>query len=140
MSPCPLCRPKAGKQSDTQVCTSTAASLVSVAVTALGSERVIVVYSTDLQHPHADPDGYFDPACIDATLEANMRAVILGQGDCQSQQPSMDGAALGRVIRAPQLQPIRLVLLTSPGRRKEGPPVAEISFAACLTKPAPPRT
>jgi len=39
--------------------------------------RVPVIYSTDLLHPHVDPDDHFDLACLYAIPEADLRAVIL---------------------------------------------------------------
>ena len=53
------------------------------------------------------------------------------------QMPGMDGAALGRAIKADaSLNPIRLVLLTSLGLSGAAQSMVEIGFAACLTKPA----
>ena len=39
--------------------------------------RIPVIYSTDLMHPHEDPDDHFDLACLYAMPEADLRAVIL---------------------------------------------------------------
>ncbi len=36
-----------------------------------------VIYSTDMMHPHEDPDDHFDLACLYALPEADLRAVIL---------------------------------------------------------------
>jgi signal transduction histidine kinase/CheY-like chemotaxis protein len=53
------------------------------------------------------------------------------------QMPGIDGVALCRAIKADaSLNPIRLVLLTSLGLGGASQSMAEIGFAACLTKPA----
>ena len=53
------------------------------------------------------------------------------------QMPGMDGAELARAIKADEtLRDIRLVLMTSLGRRGEARQMEEIGFAAYLTKPA----
>jgi hypothetical protein len=54
-------------------------------VSAIGS--VPVIYSTDLLHPHDDPDDHFDLACLYAMPEADLRAIILDQGDRQANRP-----------------------------------------------------
>jgi hypothetical protein len=46
-----------------------------------------VVYSTDLMHPHDDPDDHFDLACLFALAEVDLRAVILDNGASQAQRP-----------------------------------------------------
>lgn len=48
---------------------------------------VPVIYSTDLLHPHDDPDDHFDLACLYAMPEADLRAIVLDQGDRQAQRP-----------------------------------------------------
>jgi CheY-like chemotaxis protein/HPt (histidine-containing phosphotransfer) domain-containing protein len=53
------------------------------------------------------------------------------------QMPGMDGATLGRAIRAhPSHKSMRLILLTSLGRHSPSQPLADVGFAACLPKPA----
>jgi len=53
------------------------------------------------------------------------------------QMPGMDGATLGRHIRADTtLKSIRLVMLTSLGQPGLSQPLGDIGFAASLTKPA----
>ena len=53
------------------------------------------------------------------------------------QMPGMDGATLGRAIRADtRLQGLRLVVLTSLGQHSGSPQVSDLGLAACLTKPA----
>ena len=52
------------------------------------------------------------------------------------QMPGMDGAELGRTIKADAtLNPLRLILLTSLGLTGVAQSLAEVGFAACLTKP-----
>jgi two-component system, sensor histidine kinase and response regulator len=52
------------------------------------------------------------------------------------QMPGMDGIELARTIKAdPTLSPIRLVLLTSMGRRGEGEEASQSGIEAYLTKP-----
>jgi hypothetical protein len=46
-----------------------------------------VIYSTDLMHPHDDPDDHFDLACMFSMPEADLRAIVLDRGDRQVQQP-----------------------------------------------------
>jgi hypothetical protein len=48
------------------------------------SVPVPVIYSTDLLHPHEDPDDHFDLACLFAMPEADVRAIILDQGGMQA--------------------------------------------------------
>ena len=50
-------------------------------------QPVPVIYSTDLMHPHDDPDDHFDLACLYSIPEADVRAIILDQGQPQSQRP-----------------------------------------------------
>lgn len=52
-----------------------------------GGQPVPVIYSTDLTHPHVDPDDHFDLACLYAMPEADIRAIILDQGQLQAQRP-----------------------------------------------------
>ena len=54
---------------------------------AAAATRVPVIYSTDLLHPHDDPDDHFDLACLYAMLEADLRAVILDNGQSQARRP-----------------------------------------------------
>jgi two-component system sensor histidine kinase/response regulator len=52
------------------------------------------------------------------------------------QMPGMDGIELARTIKAdPTLSPIRLMLLTSMGRRSEGEEASQSGIEAYLTKP-----
>lgn len=52
-----------------------------------GKAAVPVIYSTDLLHPADDPDDHFDLACLFSMPEADLRAVVLDQGDRQAQRP-----------------------------------------------------
>lgn len=56
-------------------------------VLACASQRIPVIYSTDLMHPHDDPDDHFDLACLYAIPNADLRAIVLDQGDRQSARP-----------------------------------------------------
>jgi hypothetical protein len=51
------------------------------------SVRVPVIYSTDLMHPHDDPDDHFDLACLYALAEVDLRAIVLDNGGSQAQRP-----------------------------------------------------
>lgn len=57
------------------------------AIAAGVAAAVPVIYSTDLMHPHDDPDDHFDLACLYAMPEADLRAIVLDQGDRQLQRP-----------------------------------------------------
>lgn len=63
------------------------AALWWVAISHALAAPVPVIYSTDLMHPHDDPDDHFDLACLYAMPEADVRAIILDQGDRQAQRP-----------------------------------------------------
>ncbi len=49
--------------------------------------RVPVIYSTDLFHPHVDPDDHFDLATLFALPELDVKAILLDQGEKQLQMP-----------------------------------------------------
>lgn len=49
--------------------------------------RAPVIYSTDLLHPHEDPDDHFDLACLYAMPNVDLRAVILDNGASQAERP-----------------------------------------------------
>ena len=51
------------------------------------AKRVPVVYSTDLFHPHVDPDDHFDLACLYAMPEVDLRAIILDNSAPQTHKP-----------------------------------------------------
>lgn len=46
-----------------------------------------VIYSTDLLHPHDDPDDHFDLAVLFALSDVRLEAVILDQGQQQETRP-----------------------------------------------------
>lgn len=48
--------------------------------------EVPIVYSTDLFHPHDDPDDHYDLACLLAIAEFDIRGIILDQGDRQAKR------------------------------------------------------
>jgi len=49
--------------------------------------RVPIIYSSDLFHPHDDPDDHFDLATLFAVREFDIRAILLDQGDRQLERP-----------------------------------------------------
>jgi len=49
--------------------------------------RVPIIYSSDLFHPHEDPDDHFDLATLFAIGEFDIRAILLDQGDKQAERP-----------------------------------------------------
>ncbi len=51
------------------------------------AQRVPVIYSTDLLHPHDDPDDHFDLATLLAIPAIDLRAVILDLGERQKARP-----------------------------------------------------
>lgn len=51
--------------------------------------RIPIVYSTDLHHPHMDPDDHFDLATLFALDELDVRAIIL---DCGARQQTAPGS------------------------------------------------
>jgi hypothetical protein len=54
---------------------------------AVAGEKVPIVYSTDLFHPHTDPDDHYDLACLFAIAEFDIRGIILDLGGTQAKQP-----------------------------------------------------
>lgn len=68
---------------------SAGALLPSLSTASAGSHRVPVIYSSDLMHPHDDPDDHFDLACLYAMPEADVRAIILDNGGTQAQRPGL---------------------------------------------------
>lgn len=61
--------------------------LLALAFYSAAAAPIPVIYSTDLMHPHVDPDDHFDLACLYALPEADVRAIILDQGSDQAQRP-----------------------------------------------------
>ena len=51
--------------------------------------RIPVIYSTDLHHPHIDPDDHFDLATLFALKELDVRGIVL---DCGAQQQKAPGS------------------------------------------------
>lgn len=61
--------------------------LLVFAVEARAAEpRIPVIHSTDLFHPHADPDDHYDLATAFAVDEFDLKAVILDMGEQQSKR------------------------------------------------------
>ena len=53
----------------------------------VAGDRIPIVYSTDLFHPHADPDDHYDLACLLAMPEFDVRGIILDLGGTQAKRP-----------------------------------------------------
>ena len=49
--------------------------------------RIPILYSTDLHHPHMDPDDHFDLATLFAIPEFDIRGIVLDCGDRQLKTP-----------------------------------------------------
>lgn len=66
-------------------------SLISILLLALTfnfpTQAVPVIYSTDLFHPHNDPDDHFDLATLFALPELEVKAILLDQGGEQLKHP-----------------------------------------------------
>ncbi|MCX8107369.1 MAG: nucleoside hydrolase, partial [Verrucomicrobiae bacterium] len=60
--------------------------LGTVVVTLSGMGQVPVLYSTDLLHPHDDPDDHYDLATLFAIKEFDIRAIVLDLGERQTQR------------------------------------------------------
>jgi hypothetical protein len=88
---------------------------LSLCVTAAGAaeNRVAVVYSTDLYHPHVDADDHVDLATVFALPELDVRAVLLDNGQWQRQKSGrtpveqMLAMTGRRVPYAPGLAPLK---------------------------------
>lgn len=55
--------------------------------------KIPIIHSTDLFHPHTDPDDHYDLACLFAIAEFDIRGVILDLGQTQAQRtgrPAVD--------------------------------------------------
>jgi len=50
------------------------------------SARVPLIYSTDLLHPHDDPDDHFDLATLFCLPELDVKAILLDQGAAQAKR------------------------------------------------------
>jgi hypothetical protein len=72
--------------------------LVCVAPAFAAQNRIPVIYSSDLFHPHDDPDDHFDAATLLAMPELDVRLLILDQGARQARQPGSPALEqLGRI-------------------------------------------
>ena len=64
--------------------------LVALAL-AVGSQaaepKIPILHSTDLFHPHGDPDDQYDLACLFALKEFDIKAIILDLGEHQATRP-----------------------------------------------------
>ena len=49
--------------------------------------KVPILHSTDLFHPHADPDDHYDLACLFAIEEFDIRGIVLDLGGTQARRP-----------------------------------------------------
>ena len=77
------------------------------------------------------------PTALQALARAIETADPFQAAILDMQMPGMDGATLGRAIRADAtLKAIRLILLTSLGQPGNKQSLADLGLAACLTKPA----
>jgi len=66
----------------------TATTLAGVpADTRAALQRKVVIYASDLFHPHDDPDDHFDLATLFALPDVDIRAIVLDIGDRQKQKP-----------------------------------------------------
>jgi hypothetical protein len=50
------------------------------------TSRIPILYSTDLFHPHDDPDDHYDLACLFALPEFDIKGIILDQGALQAKR------------------------------------------------------
>jgi len=50
-------------------------------------QRKVIIYASDLFHPHDDPDDHFDLATLFALPDVDVRAIMLDIGDRQKQKP-----------------------------------------------------
>lgn len=61
-------------------------SLLSYLGVAFGGQKVPIVYSTDLFHPHDDPDDHYDLATLFAIEEFDIKGIVLDLGERQKQR------------------------------------------------------
>jgi hypothetical protein len=69
------------------LCGAVRASDPSAASKPADTKPVPVLYSTDLFHPHDDPDDHFDLATLFAINRLDVRGIVLDLGDRQRQKP-----------------------------------------------------
>ena len=62
------------------------AALALAASAAGGTGRIPILYSTDLFHPHEDPDDHYDLACLFAIPEVDSKGIILDLGAVQAKR------------------------------------------------------
>jgi len=51
------------------------------------AEKVSILHSTDLCHPHDDPDDHYDLACLFALTEFDVKGIVLDRGEHQAARP-----------------------------------------------------
>jgi len=79
------------------------------------------------------------PSALQAMLGAHEAGELFGVVITDMQMPDMDGRMLGQAIKSdPRIQDTCLIMMTSFGLQSDSDGLAEIGFAACLTKPVRP--
>ncbi|MFH1737827.1 MAG: nucleoside hydrolase [bacterium] len=58
---------------------------------------VPIIYTTDLYHPHDDPDDHFDLATLFAIPEFDIRAIVIDRGERGADRPAI--AAIRQIMR-----------------------------------------
>jgi hypothetical protein len=62
-------------------------TLVLVVGSQAAEPRIAIVHSTDLCHPHDDPDDHYDLACLFALNEFDIKGIVLDLGEHQAERP-----------------------------------------------------
>lgn len=62
-------------------------SLAAATRTQAAGPRIPIIHSTDLCHPHDDPDDHYDLACLFAMPEFDVRGIVLDLGEHQAPRP-----------------------------------------------------
>ena len=57
------------------------------AAAASAEPKIAIIHSTDLCHPHDDPDDHYDLACLFALGEFDVKGIILDLGEHQATRP-----------------------------------------------------
>jgi two-component system sensor histidine kinase/response regulator len=79
------------------------------------------------------------PSALQAMIGAHEAGELFGVVITDMQMPDMDGRMLGQAIKSdPRIQDTCLIMMTSFGLQSDSDGLAEIGFAACLTKPVRP--
>ena len=65
-------------------------------------QSVPVLYSTDLLHPHDDPDDHYDLACLFALREFDVRGIVLDLGERQAERSGEPAVRQMRQHHRPQ--------------------------------------